>query len=77
VARAAVLARVASAREGGFSVARNVSLGVTAISVPVRDANGVIAALTVSGPLTRFTEELAVQSLESAREAAAELGRLA
>jgi DNA-binding IclR family transcriptional regulator len=76
-ARAAFLARVARVRESGFSLARNASLGVTAISVPVRDADGVIAALTVSGPLTRFTEELAEAYLGPAQEAAAEIGRLA
>lgn len=76
-ARGEFLARVARVRASGFSLARNDGLGVTAISVPVRDARGVIAALTVSGPLTRFTKKIAEDHLGPVQEAAAEIGRLA
>jgi DNA-binding IclR family transcriptional regulator len=77
-ARAGFLRRIAGVRERGYSLTRNTDLGVSAISVPVRGADGsVLAALTVSGPMTRFTEELAESFADPAAEAAQEIGRQA
>jgi DNA-binding IclR family transcriptional regulator len=66
---------VDAVREAGFALVHNTDLGVTALSVPVRRAGSVVAALTVSGPATRFTTAQARAHVDAASEAAATISR--
>lgn len=66
-ARRQLDARLASVREQGFSVRDDFVENLTGISVPIRQGGRTIAALTVSGPSSRFdrlaAEQLAPQLL--------------
>lgn len=54
-----IVSRIAMARHDGYSInSEETSLGVTAVSMPVRARGGaVVAAVTVSGPATRWNHE--------------------
>jgi IclR family KDG regulon transcriptional repressor len=52
-------ATITAVRDQGFSVTHNEQLGVSAVSVPVRRSGAVVAALTVSGPASRFSVDQA------------------
>ncbi|RLV50356.1 IclR family transcriptional regulator [Nocardioides mangrovicus] len=63
VALEALREDVQRAGEDGFAVSHGErEVGVSAVAVPVRDRRGtVLAALTISGPTARFTEERVVE----------------
>ena len=64
--RAAVIKRINVVAADGYSVLRNKDLGVSALSVPVRRGDGVLAALTASGPGTRFWTTQARECVDEA-----------
>ena len=64
--RAAVIKRINVVAADGYSVLRNKDLGVSALSVPVRRGDGVLAALTASGPGTRFGTTQARECVDEA-----------
>jgi DNA-binding IclR family transcriptional regulator len=74
-ARTELRKRVASVERAGQSVLHNRALGVSAVSVPVRRAGETLAALTVSGPASRFTLKVAAGCVDAATEAAETIGR--
>jgi IclR family acetate operon transcriptional repressor len=57
--RAALAENLDSARHAGFAIARDeLEPGLIAVAAPVRDVNGaVVAALSVSGPTVRLTDD--------------------
>jgi DNA-binding IclR family transcriptional regulator len=80
VNRASILARYRQTLNEGFaSAAEETDFGVFAIAVPIRDSKSrVVAALVVSGPLTRWNPDVARSSvsdlLRVGHELSAELG---
>lgn len=72
-ARTTQLSRMQFAAEQGYSVYSVSSLGLTGIAVPVSVAGETHAALTVSGPDSRFSAELAESWLEDLQAAAKRL----
>ena len=65
-------ARLAVARDGYVVSIEELEHGLTAVAAPIRDHTGmVIAALSVSGPVYRLTEERAKRSSRSGASAAA------
>jgi DNA-binding IclR family transcriptional regulator len=61
-----------AARRDGYAIARNETIGnVSSVAVPITDRSGrVVAALSVSGPTTRLSED----SLTAVREALQRVG---
>jgi DNA-binding IclR family transcriptional regulator len=66
---------VAAVGKTGHSLRFNEKLGVSALSVPVRRTGTVLAALTISGPATRFTLDRAATYVGAAHEAAEAIAR--
>ena len=68
--RAALEERLERTRAEGYALADDWVDGLTGISVAVRDSEVTVAALSVSGPSSRFNREVAMGHLAATREAA-------
>lgn len=69
----AIVAGVARCRELGWSFVDTWVEGVSALAVPLRSGGRVVAALTVSGPTSRYTEDVALTTLDNVLAAARQL----
>lgn len=69
----AVVQRVSQLREYGWSFVDTWVDGVGALSAPIRSGGKVVAALTVSGPSSRYTRERALVHLPEVQRAAQRL----
>jgi DNA-binding IclR family transcriptional regulator len=69
--------RIDGIREDGYAVATNERLGVAAVSVPVSRSGRVLGALSVSGPLSRFTVDEGVRFAPDVLATAEEIAKLA
>lgn len=69
--------KIEHVRRQGFAAAyEEAEVGVSALSVPIRDQAGFIdAALVVSGPANRYNRQAVQQTLAATKAAAAELSR--
>lgn len=73
---ARVRAVVDEVRERGYSVnVGGLSLGISSLGAPIEGASGVIAALSVSGPSSRITEDRFDELGTQVRDAAARISR--
>lgn len=70
-------ARIERVRQRGFAVGRNErTLGIASVAAPVLQAGGeTIAALAVTGPVSRLTEDRITDLSVEVRRAAAEISR--
>ncbi|QNN53847.1 IclR family transcriptional regulator [Nocardioides mesophilus] len=77
-ARAALVREVDAVRSGGWAVSHGErELGASAVAAPLAGADGrVLAALSVSGPTSRFTDERVPGYVEAVRAAAQAISRV-
>lgn len=69
-----LLKELEAIRRNGYAIEREeVELGMTCIAAPIFSNHEIIAAISVSGPVSRVTEDMQEQIIQAVKETAAEI----
>ena len=69
-----LLKELEAIRRNGYAIEREeVELGMTCIAAPIFSNHEIIAAISVSGPVSRVTEDMQEQIIQAVKKTAAEI----